>query len=741
MSMTEDFLASIQIKKRSQFEAQRTVLSFQGYLEEVFANPQRHIRNAAQYFQDMVAHFGTDEKEYPTGPEKRFRIFDCAHDEGEGRVVGQERVQQGIFRLIRNFVRSGKADRLILLHGPNGSAKTSLIQAIGRGAELYSQTEEGVLYRFNWVFPFGKVQKGSLGFGGEDSKISSSYAHLAADDVEARLPCEHKDHPLLLLGVEERKAFFERLKNGGQLKSGDTVPQYLVSGNLSSKNRKIFDALWVAYNGNLNEVLQHVQVERFYLSRRYRRGIASIEPQMSVDARVQQVTADRSVASLPKALQHVDLFSTGGALTDANRGLLEYNDLLKRPVEAWKYLLVASEQGQASIDPVNIFFDLLMIASSNDVHLNAFKEYPDWQSFKGRFELVTVPYLLRVGDEIQIYEQQIPKALSNRHIAPHAIEVAARFAVLTRLEPPDPERYPREVRRVISSLTPIEKLRIYDQGIVPERLSQKDRREVQKYIPELYREFDNMVAYEGCDGASAREIRAVLLNAAQDPRFDHLSPIAVLDQLRELVKSKSSYGFLNRPVVRGYRDAVAFVAQTEKAYLSDLEDEMRQSMGLVEADSHARSFERYIKHVSAWTKKEKLIDPVTGLEGDPDEQIMQQVEKVLLASNEKSEDFRQSLISQIGAFRLEHPDKEVDYERLFGSYHHRLKEDYYDQKKSQTTRFQEIFFKLVEDDTRDIDDKDLQKVEQMRARLHDLGYTDESAKHSLAFLLNKQSGS
>ena len=99
------------------------------------------------------------------------------------------------------------------------------------------------------------------------------------------------------------------------------------------------------------------------------------------------------------------------------------------------------------------------------------------------------------------------------------------------------------------------------------------------------------------------------------------------------------------------------------------------------------------------------------------------------------------MISQIGAFRLEHPDKEVDYERLFGSYHHRLKEDYYDQKKSQTTKFQEIFFKLVEDDTQDIDDKDLHKVEQMRARLRNLGYTDESAKHSLAFLLNKQSGS
>ena len=123
---------------------------------------------------------------------------------------------------------------------------------------------------------------------------------------------------------------------------------------------------------------------------------------------------------------------------------MEYNDLLKRLVEAWKYLVAVSKARQALIRKS---FDLLMIASSNDVHLNAFKEYPDWQSFKGRFELVTVPYLLRVGDEIQIYEQQIPKALSNRHIAPHAIEVAARFAVLMRLGAPDPERYPRSATR------------------------------------------------------------------------------------------------------------------------------------------------------------------------------------------------------------------------------------------------------------------------------------------------------
>ena len=145
MSVTQDFLANIQMEQKARFDAQRTVLSFTEYLDEVVVAPERHIRNASQYFLDMVNHFGFEERDYPTGPERRFSIFDCAADAGEGRVVGQERVQNGIFRLIKNFVRAGKTDRLILLHGPNGSAKTSLIQAVGRGAELYSQTEEGVL--------------------------------------------------------------------------------------------------------------------------------------------------------------------------------------------------------------------------------------------------------------------------------------------------------------------------------------------------------------------------------------------------------------------------------------------------------------------------------------------------------------------------------------------------------------------------------------------------------------------
>ena len=97
------FSASVQIKKIP-IEAQRTVLSFQGYLEEAFANPLRHIRNAAQYFQDMVAHFGTDEKNTQLGLKNAF-VFSTVRtmkvkDAGGSGAFSKD------FPVDSNFVRS-----------------------------------------------------------------------------------------------------------------------------------------------------------------------------------------------------------------------------------------------------------------------------------------------------------------------------------------------------------------------------------------------------------------------------------------------------------------------------------------------------------------------------------------------------------------------------------------------------------------------------------------------------------
>ncbi len=733
-------LDAIATATRATFDKRRSILSFDEYLDDVALHPRRHLRNAARYLMDVIQHFGVDDIKHTIGQVRRWRLFDQAFDENRGRVAGQERVQAALVRVLENFVRSGRIDRLVLLHGPNGSAKTSLIQALTRAAEVYSQTDDGALYRFNWIFPTGSVQRGKLGFGGSSSLHAGSYAHLEGTAVESRLPCELKDHPLFLLSREDRVGFLQELVRPLQDREKDwMLPEILKTGDLSVKNRRIFDALLATHHGDIHEVLRHVQVERFYLSRRYRCGVVAVEPQLSVDAHSRQVTADRSLAMLPPALQHVALFETAGALNDANRGVLEFNDLLKRPLDAWKYLLVATEQAQASLDQVSLFLDVVMIGSSNELHLDAFKQHPDWPSFKGRMDLITAPYLLRVSDELSIYSDQVPRALTGLHVAPHALEVAARFAVLTRLEPPEPGHYPEQVRDTIAGLTPVEKMALYDDGAVPERLTQREKKDLRAIAARLYEEHVNDDDYEGRHGASAREIRVVLLNAAQDRRFDHLSPIAVLDELRQLVKARSSYDWLRRDAVRGYRDVNAFVEDIEDLLQRQLEEEVRESIGLVKAGSHVELFERYLKHVSAWTKGEKLPDPIhPGRSVDPDPEVLRLVESVLSASGESAEDFRRGLIAQIGAYKLEHPDDAVDYELLFGNYMRRLKEDFYTQRRSAIERIETALLKLLDGEpARDVDPKDREQAERLRANLLIKGYNDSSMRTIVAWLLKR----
>jgi predicted Ser/Thr protein kinase len=734
-ALVDNLMNSLVSGCKERFEAQRNILSFDDYLKEVAKNPKWHLRGAAAYFSDMFDYFGSAAIRSPAGEYQRSNLFDAPFDQGFGRVMGHERVQERLRQLVQNFVRAGKVDRLILMHGPNGSAKTSIAHALARAGEVYSQSMEGALYRLVWVFPAKHSMHGNLGFSGALKENGASYAYLDHEELQARLPCEQKDHPLLLLEREARLGFIGQLKESGHLNADFLTPEFLHKGELSHKNHKIFQALLAAYHGNLAEVLRHVQVERFYLSKRYRRGLATVEPQMGVDAYVRQVTQDQSVANLPAALHHVTLHEVVGPLADANRGMLEYSDLLKRPIESWKYLLVATEQTQASLDAITVFFDMLMLASSNELHLASFKEYPDWPSFKGRFELVRVPYLTRFSDELAIYRHQIPMALSSIHIAPHALEVAARWAVLTRLEPPRPERYKDSIKELVRSLTPFDKLELYDNADTPERFTQMEAREFQRIIPFMMREYDGDIDYEGRNGASPREIRTVLLNAAHLSKYGHLSPFGVLEELRELCRNRSSYEFLRREAIRGFRDPVAFLEVVERQLRKTLELEVRSAMGLLSQGSQQELFERYVRHVSAWTKKEKVPDAITQRAKDPDADLMGQVERVLLAKAETPEDFRRALISRIGAFRLENPEQPVDYSALFGTYLKRLCEAYYEGQQKTVERIMSCFLKELDGDVEGLDAKERELTHTLRSNLHTQGYSDESAKQTVVYLL------
>ena len=204
------------------------------YLEEVASNPAQQCRDAAQYLRDCMGYFGTELVHRPYGMFTRFKLFDAEFDNGRDTLVGHEAVQEKIYGLLTDFIRHGRVNRLILLNGPNGSAKSRLISCLMRGAEYYSQQPEGAHYSFSWIFPSGKLDKSGIGFG-STAQLSelASYAHVDESNVDARINNETNDHPLLLLPKNLRLDFLARL-----FEDLDDVPLYLREGDLSQKTNK-----------------------------------------------------------------------------------------------------------------------------------------------------------------------------------------------------------------------------------------------------------------------------------------------------------------------------------------------------------------------------------------------------------------------------------------------------------------------------------------------------------------------
>lgn len=729
----DNILARIESQVKAEFERTNRLLTFDEYVRLAMSAPRQHTRGSAQYMIDMMDHFGRA----PTSADGtvRFKLFDMEFEDPRHRVVDQNDVQSKIYSTLKNFVKEGINNKLILLHGPNGSAKSSIINCLMRGLESYSELPEGATYRYNWIFPVERVVKGGLGLGSYSGKKETveSYAKLSDEEISSRIPCEHKDHPLLLLPLNARRELFKTMFKGEQA----NLPDYLTKGMPCHKCKQIYEALLTAHKGDLKKVLAHVQVERFYFSKRYRTAAVTIEPQLHVDAQSRQVTMDKSLAYLPPALQGLSLFEMSGDLVDGNRGVVEFADLLKRPVDTFKYLLIACESGSVNVGSSIAYLDTVLIGSTNELQLDAFKEFPDFTSFKARIELIRVPYLLRYGQEQRIYDINIGKIAGDKHVTPHTTSVASLWAVLTRLKKPNAIHYQPSLTNIVGALTPLEKAKLYNDGTMPAHLSAEERKLLRAAVKKLHEEYNSVPYYEGRMGASAREIKSVLYDAAQNEEFPCLSPLAVLHEIEDFVKRVTEYDFLKQDVKDGYHDSHEFINTTRTEYLSLLDQEVRESMGVFETRQYEEFLKKYITHLSHLLKKEKIKNPITGKNEPPDTQLIEEFEHIIEAPSggAEREVFRNNVISSIGAYALDHPNEPVDYRKVFPEYMRKLEDHYFNQQKTQMKMLGDaIQFFGTEKEDRTSDHYRLGKdtVANMVSRL---GYCDQCARQAILFLI------
>jgi len=672
----------------------REILSFQDYFQDLESDPSRELRTSFTYILEMLEFHGKNE-------DGSYKLFDRDHNESPA-VYGQQKVQDTLVHYIKNFKEEGFNNKFILLVGPNGSSKSSIVRKLMKGLEIYSHSEQGSLYSFSWIFPIDNFVKGSLGLNAEKAGGDlNSFAYLEDKDISAILNSELKDHPLLLIPQEHRRNIIDRLLKDNPEKLETIQKTYLYNGDLSKRNKMIYDALLKNYKGRHDDVLKHIRVERFEISKRYSTSAVTIEPQLHVDAQMQQITMDKRLGSLPPSLQSLNLFSLKGEVVLANRGILEYSDLLKRPLDSYKYLLMTMETKNVNLQGILTELDIFFVGTSNEIHLAAFKQHPDFNSFKGRFNFIKVPYLLDYKKEEKIYRNQIEGLKNLGYFEPYSLRAICLFAVMTRLRCPQVKNYrDKKLANIATNLNPLEKSLFLAGDGAPDKLDYESTQILEAHKKDLENEFEYENLYEGKFGISPRDIKGIIYRLSN--RSSNITFIDVIEKLQKLITKKNDYDFLNMTPQADYHHPGRFITLVKEYCYNLFDKELRDSLGMIDDRSYEDYIRRYIENIIAHIKGEKVKNTITGKYEDVDMYTIEEFEKSINLKEDANK-FRSALLSRLGAYSLDYPGKELIYTEVFPNLSEKLQESFREEQKKviQVISRNLVFFEaeLAEDDS------------------------------------------
>lgn len=328
------------------------------------------------------------------------------------------------------------------------------------------------------------------------------------------------------------------------------------------------------------------------------------------------------------------IFSLNGAFNVGNRGMVEFIEVFKNDVEYLHTIITATQEksipspGKGSM----IYFDGVIVAHSNEAEWNKFKADHTNEAILDRIVKIEVPYCLELDEEKKIYEKILKKSSFNAHIAPHTIDIAAMFAILSRLTPSN-------------KVDPITKLKIYNGEEIVEKGSTK-----RIDISELREEAGS---YEGMKGISTRFIIKAIDNALSNSEYNCINPLSIMESIIKSVKEldigaddkKRYLGFIQDTIRKEYNKILE--KEITKAFIHSFR-EQAESL-----------FNNYIDNAEAFVNKSKIKDSSTGEELNPDEEFMRSIEEQIGVSESSSKGFRADVTSYM--FYLVRNGGMIDY--------------------------------------------------------------------------------
>jgi serine protein kinase len=263
-----------------------------------------------------------------------------------------------------------------------------------------------------------------------------------------------------------------------------------------------------------------------------------------------------------------------------------------------------------------IYFDGVILAHSNEAEWNKFKSDHTNEAILDRIVKIEVPYCLELSEEIKIYQKILRQSNFKAHMAPHTIEIASMFAILTRLAPS-------------AKVDPLTKLKIYNGEEILEHGSTKkvDITELREEAP----------IKEGMSGISTRFIMKSLDISLSESENDCINPLSVLDTMIKAVK-ELSLSEDDRKRYLGYLQNIL-----RKEYHKILELEVTKAFIHGYREQAQDLFNNYLDHAEAYANRTKLKDKNTGEEMEPDEKFLQSIEEQIGITGTAAKGFRQDV--------------------------------------------------------------------------------------------------
>lgn len=539
-------------------DLQREV-TFSEYLEMVAAEPKL-VRTAHQYVYDAIVSFGVEE--HGDEPET-YSLF----ENGPYAIYGiADSVKELMDVLKAGAEGSGPREQVILLVGPPGSGKSTIVNAIKNGVERYSRTPEGAVYAIQG--------------------------------------CPQHDDPLKLIPEELRDGFKDEF---GVEIEGHACPM-------------------CQYRYDSPDWAETVKVERMMFSEQKRIGIGTFWASDPKTQELSELIGSINLKGLAAqgVVTHPDAYSFSGEFNKANRGLMEFGEMMRANEEFLRPLFSLTTEHFFKVPGFAlIYVDTLILGHTNEAnYIENLVKPAQAEGLRRRIRVINVPYTIKASDEEKIYRKQLAKVEKRGiHVSPDAYRVAAMWATLTRLSKS-------------TKAEPMAKLRLYDGedpetvfggrgGVTAQELQEESTREGMSGVPPTYVEntlsemeihnclnfFDTLIALK--DG----------LPANVDTREMSASEKENLINLFGIVKNE--FDTYAQKIVR-------------RAFVHSFEE---QAQGM---------FANYLENVRAASFKRKLKDPITGQEYEPDEDLMRSLEEKANISGSQKNEFRQQLLIHRG---------------------------------------------------------------------------------------------